>query len=54
MNIEGISNAHKHVEQRPIIHRLCDLRVSSPRVAQSLYLLVGNTVGVPGQSADEF
>jgi hypothetical protein len=54
MDIEGISNAHKHIEQRPVIHRLGDLRVGPAHVAQRLHLFVSNAICMPGQSADKF
>lgn len=53
MNIEGICDAHHHIEERSIVHRLRDLRVGPPGVPQSLYLLVGDLVGVFGQRADK-
>src|SRR5262249_2764742 len=54
MDIESISDAHQHVEERPVVHRLSDLRLAPAPVAQALHLFVGNAVGMAGQGADKF
>ena len=54
MNIEGISQTHEQIKQRPIVCCLSNLRIRPAHVSQRLYLFVRNAVGMAGQSADKF
>ena len=53
MDVEGIRETHEEVEEGAIVDRFRDLGVAPPGIAQSLDLLVGDAIGVPGQGLDE-
>lgn len=53
MDIEGIREAHHHVEIRAVIDSFCYLGFGPTHVAQALYLFIGDAVRVLGKGADE-
>lgn len=53
MDVEGVGEAHEHVEEGGIVDGFGDLRVAPTGVAQCLNLGVGDAVGVAGDGGDE-
>ena len=54
MDIERIGEPHEQVEQGAVVDGLGDLRVGPSHVPKGLNLIVGDSIRVPGQRADEF
>jgi hypothetical protein len=53
MDVEGIRETYEEIEERPIVDRFRDLGVAPAGLAQTLHLVVGDAIGVPGQGFDE-
>ena len=54
MNVEGVGQADKEVEECSVVNRFGDLRVSPPDVSKGLDLFVADPVGVTREGLDEF
>lgn len=53
VDVEGVGEAHEHVEEGGIVDGFGDLRFAPACVAQRLNLGVGDAVGVAGDGGDE-
>ena len=53
MKIEGVGNPYKEIKQRADINSLRNLRIAPPGIAQGLYLLVGDAIGVTRECANK-